>query len=104
MAYDYIHAMQILRNWKVHAPALVYYNHRYHVFTRTVKISSGETIEAALEAGGYIPPAPPPAPLFVAVGNNIVKGDETVGSGRSKTMALRIANALNEYTPGDRGY
>ncbi len=42
--------------------------------------------------------------LFVAVGHNIVKEDETVGSARSKTMAVRIANALNKYVPGDRGY
>lgn len=42
--------------------------------------------------------------VFVAVGHNIVRGDETVGSGRSKTMAQRMANALNEYKPGERGY
>jgi hypothetical protein len=45
------------------------------------------------------------APPFVAVkGSNVVmRASEFVASACSKTMALRIAAALNVYMPGRRG-
>jgi hypothetical protein len=104
MAYDYGHAMQILRDARLFAPSLVFLDGRYHVFTRTVALGSGATIEDALQAAGFLPPTAAPSVLFVAVGSNIVRDRDNVAVARSRTMAIRIANALNEYIPGDRGY
>jgi hypothetical protein len=104
MAYDYGHAMQILRDARLFAPSLVYLDGKFHVFTRTVLLGSGATIEDALQAAGFIPPVVAPSALFVAVGSNVVKENQNVAVARSRTMAIRIASALNEYVPGDRGY
>jgi hypothetical protein len=104
MAYDYGHAMQILRDARLFAPSLVYLGGQFHVFTRTVLLGSGATIEDALQAAGFLPPVAAPSILFVAVGSNVVKDQQSIAVARSRTMALRIAAALNEYVPGDRGY
>jgi hypothetical protein len=104
MPYDYGHAMQILRDARVFAPSLIFMDGQYHVFTRTVRLGSGADIEAALQAAGFLPPVAAPSVLFVAVGSNVVKDKDNVAVARSRTMALRIANALNDYVPGDRGY
>jgi hypothetical protein len=102
---DYREAMDILRDAEVHAPAIVCYRDRFHIFSRTVWLASGQSIADAMRAGGYIPP--PPArrlPMFVANGCNVIRADESICLCRSTTMAKRIAQALNEYVPGDRGY
>jgi hypothetical protein len=44
------------------------------------------------------------APKFVAVGQDVKQGQAlTVARATSGTMAKRIANALNAYTPDSRG-
>jgi hypothetical protein len=97
--------MQILRELRVFAPAIVSYQGGYHVFSRTAIQSSGPTVEAALAAGRFVlPPGWRSRPLFVAVGANVVRSNENVCVARSKAMAARIANALNEYIAGDRGF
>lgn len=102
---EYAEGMQILRESRVFAPSIVRHNGYYFVCSRTAIQSSGVTIKAALEAGGFLPrPNRRPPELFVAVGANVVQGDQGVAVARSKTMAARIANALNEYIPGDRGF
>jgi hypothetical protein len=103
---EYRKAMQILREWRLYAPALVLHGGVWHVISRASVQSSGPTIEDALDAGGFLPPRENnhSPPLFVAVGLNIIQGDNGIASARSKTMAQRIANALNEYIPGDRGF
>jgi hypothetical protein len=102
---EYAEGMQILRESRLFAPALVLHGGRWFVFSRAALQSSGETIEDALQAGGFLPRSEPPAPvLFVSVGSNVVQGNNGIAVARSKTMALRIANALNEYIPGDRGF
>lgn len=102
---EWAEGMQILRELGVFAPAIVIRDGRYHVFSRTAWQSSGLTVAAALKAGGFIPrPDRRPPVLFVAVGANVVQGEYGVCVARSKTMAVRIANALNEYIPGDRGF
>lgn len=108
-AYSWGAGMQILRAARVHAPSIVFQSGAFHVFSRTTLISSGTTIEAALTNGGFLPirPGNEPEP-FVANGVNVVKfnvdlgENEQVAKARSSTMALRIANALNEYIPSDK--
>jgi hypothetical protein len=101
---DYREGMQVLRAARLHAPAIVFYRGEYHVFSRSKHVVSGSTIEAALEAGGFLVGENAPTQIFVAADFNVIKGSETVAITKSKTMASRIANALNEYIPGDRGF
>jgi hypothetical protein len=103
---EYAEGMQILREWRLYSPALVHHGGVWHVISRASIQSSGATVEEALRAGGFLPRREninPPL-LFVAVGSNVVQGDSGICAARSKTMAARIANALNEYIPGDRGF
>jgi hypothetical protein len=76
----------------------------FAVFSRTKLISTGDTIEAALEAGGFLIAENSPSNIFVASEYSVMEGPTNQAVARSKTMAQRIANALNEYIPGDRGY
>ena len=102
---EYAEGMQILRELRVFAPAIVVYQGGYHVFSRTALQSSGATVEAALQAGGFVlPPGWRRKPLFVAVDHNVVRNNERVAVALSKTMAKRIANALNDYSAGDRNF
>lgn len=41
---------------------------------------------------------------FVAVGLAVMRGSEHIAQGRSHTMALRIARALNNHKPNSRGF
>lgn len=101
---EYSAAMAILRASSVFAPALVRYGGRFHIFSRTTELASGETMLEALEAGGFLPPPAMPPP-YVAVKDFVTRGGkDRICIARSHTAALRIANALNEYTPGDRGF
>lgn len=42
--------------------------------------------------------------IFVAVKTAVYRGSQLVCRVVSHTMARRIANALNKYTPGPKGY
>ena len=101
---DYREGMAILRAAQLHAPAIVRYAGGYHVFSRTRLISSGASVEAALDAGGFLPPAPSTALHFTAVDFSVMLGSDNQAIARTKTMARRIANALNEYVPGERDF
>lgn len=99
---DYREGMQVLRAARLHAPALVHHAGAYHVFSRTKWQSSGATIYEALDAGGFLVPENAPTNIFAAHNFEVLQGPERVALAMSKTMAKRIANALNEYVPGDR--
>lgn len=99
---DYREGMQILRAAGLHAPALVHFNGFYHVFSRTKLISSGPSVDEALDAGGFLVAENAPRDLFVAFDEEVVRSGVVEARAKSKTMAQRIANALNEYIPGKR--
>ena len=101
---DYREAMQILRAARLHAPAIVEFDDWYHVFSRTELISSGSSIYDAMAAGNFLLPKYGPTMIFVAADFNVMLGSDNQAVARTKTMAQRIANALNEYIPGVRGY
>jgi hypothetical protein len=101
---DYREGMDILRSAQLHAPAIVRYAGAYHVFSRTALISSGASIHAALDAGGFLPARPSNALHFTSVEFSVMLGDDNQAIARTKTMARRIANALNEYVPGERDF
>jgi hypothetical protein len=45
-----------------------------------------------------------PKLIFVAVKSAVMRGAVHIAQACSFTMARRIANALNQYEPNDRGY
>ncbi len=100
---DYKEGIQVLREALVRAPALVQFQGAYHVFSRTKMVSSGPTIIDALRAGGFLPLPERRSALFKAEELVVVYKGQTVATASSKTMAVRIANALNEYVAGERG-
>ena len=99
---DYREGIQVLREARVFAPALVHFRGAYHVFSRTKLISSGRSIIEALDAGGFLPRPERRLAVFAAEGLVVVYKGVTVATTQSKNMAVRIANALNEYAAGDR--
>lgn len=102
---DYRHAMQILRDAQMFSPAIVMFGGRYHIFSRTHLLASGQTITEALTAGEFLPaPVGQAPPSFSAKGVDIFQGEGVVAQARSVTMAKRIVNALNEYVPSWRKY
>ena len=48
-------------------------------------------------------PAGEPEPKFVAIGPYIMQASLTIARAISKTMAKRIANALNKHVPNREG-
>jgi hypothetical protein len=57
------------------------------------------------EAKDGAPKAAPSSPgRFVAVDRGIRYGSGNIAFAISRTMAKRIANALNSYTPNKKGY
>jgi hypothetical protein len=48
-------------------------------------------------------PTPRPPPKFVAVKSAIMQGAVHIATACSKTMAKRIANALNNHKPNHEG-
>jgi hypothetical protein len=101
---DYREGMQVLREARVFAPALIQYGGVYHVFSRTKLISSGASIIEALDAGGFLPRPEIRLPVFTADGFVVVYKGVTVATAYNNNMAIRIANALNEYVAGKRGH
>jgi hypothetical protein len=101
---DYREGIQVLRESRVYAPALVHYNGAYHVFSRTKWVSSGASIVEALKAGGFLPRPDLRMAVFTAKDCVVVYKGVPVATADSKNMAVRIANALNEYTAGERGH
>lgn len=101
------HAMQLLQQARVYMPSVVPGLGRggFYVFSSMKVLGHGVTIQAAMEAAGlWPPPAGRVAPLFAAANYSVMYGDERVAIAESKTMAKRIASALNAYSPNERGF
>jgi len=100
-------ALQLLTEAQVYAPAVVPGLGRggFFIFSAAKALGHGETIEDALadaRAKGNIPDLPP-RPTFYADAKAVTRRGEVVATCNSRTMAARIANALNEYNPNERG-
>jgi hypothetical protein len=100
---DYRQAMEILIASKVHFPALVKEGGEYRIYERMRRICEGRTIDEALEKGGF-PDRLPDHPFFVEGPKVFHMKTGEVCTARSNSYALRIANALNFYIPGKRGF
>jgi hypothetical protein len=104
VAITYEDAIQIMQQARIVSPSLVNYGGNYHAFSRTRLLGSGGTYEAALRAAKLLPlPARAEVILFAAAGSNVMRGNLPICVARSPNYARRIANALNAYTPNDRG-
>ena len=105
---DVRRALQLLTEAQVYAPAVVpgLGQGGYFVFSAAKVLGRGETIDAALadaKARGYLPELPP-RPAFLADGVIVTRRGEVVATCNSRTMAARVANALNQYNPNERGF
>ena len=100
-------ALQLLTEAQVYAPSVVPGLGRggFYVFSAARVLGHGETIDEALEdarAKGHILDLPP-RPTFRADGKTVTRRGEVMATCSSRTMAARIANALNQYNPNERG-
>ena len=104
MTYD--EAIQAMQEARVISPSLVSYSGSYHAFSRTKLLGSGATYEQALIAAKLLPKPKTrkSAVLFAVDGTDVYRGEAFICSACSYNMARRISNALNAYTPSDRGY
>jgi hypothetical protein len=103
---DRRHALDLLRGAAVFQPSIVpgLGLGGFYVFSGPDVLGHGATIHDAMVAAGYWPPVKGSIPVFVRDGLAIRRGSEVVAEAKTSTMARRIANALNEYIPGDRGF
>jgi hypothetical protein len=102
---EYPEAINLMHRARLHRPALVYLYGRYWVFSRTNVLGTGITIPKALEDAGLLPEKERAEVVqFSAIGSDVLRGDIPVCVARSHNMALRIANALNDYTSNERGF
>lgn len=101
-------AIELLHQAQVFCPAVVpdlAAGHGYIVFSAMRILGRGETFEAALDDArehGNIPDLPP-FPAFRGEGCEVQRRGEVIAFAISRTMAFRIANALNEYRPNEKG-
>jgi hypothetical protein len=99
------HALDILRAAEVYRPSVVPGRGvgGFVVFSGMKELGRGETIHAAMVAAGLWPFTGKPKDVFVADDYTVKLGADNVAWANTKTMAKRIANALNAYSPDGRG-
>lgn len=100
-------AIEVLKEARIFCPAVVpgLGGGGYNVFSAMKLLGSGETIEDAMQdarSKGYIPVVRG-LPPFREDGKNVIRAGEAVAVAVSRSMATRIANALNQYQPDERG-
>lgn len=101
-------AMELLANAQVFCPAVVPNlgaTSGFTVFSAMKVLGQGETLDAALADArrrGNMPDLPPFSP-FRDEGKDVTRFGEVVATAKSRTYANRIANALNQYFPNERG-
>ena len=102
------HAMRLLHQAQVYMPSVVPGLGRggFYVFSAAKVLGHGDTIQAAMAAAGYWPLPSDLAgrPFYSAEGYDVQHGAQQIAIAKSKTLAKRIANALNEYSPNERGF
>lgn len=102
---DYRVALQKLIDAQIYAPSVVpgRADGGWLVFSATREVARHETMEGAVAAALASVPKLAPRPWFTADGYEVSRGGSVVASTTSKAMAARIANALNVYSPNERG-
>ena len=104
---DHRRALEILHEAQVFAPAIVPGRGLggFYVFSAAKELGHGDTLEAALanaKARGNMPDFPW-RPVFMAEGREVFRRGESVITCANRTLAARVANALNLYAPNERG-
>jgi hypothetical protein len=103
-------ALQILTDAGVYLPSVVPGRGEggFFVFSSLKELGRGDSVDAAIEDARRRGNIPPDAdrPEYVAKANDIFRvrrPSSLVATATSRTMADRIANALNLYNPNERG-
>jgi len=102
--FDRRYAFQVLRAARVREPAIVKIGALLCIFEGESQIGRGLTYKQALDDAGFLPVPEGAVIPFVAEGNAVFKGETEIATTATRNRALRIANALNAYVPGPRGY
>jgi hypothetical protein len=107
MPLDHRRALDLLFEAQVFAPAIVPGRGLggFFVFSGAKELGRGDTLEDAIEdarAKGNILDLPA-RPMFRSVGKDVLRRGEVVAQCSSYTVASRIAHALNQYNPNERG-
>ena len=102
---EYRIALQKLIDAQIYAPAVVPGRAvgGWLVFSATREIARHETMEGAVRAAVASVPPLSPRPWFSAEGLTVLRLGAVVATASSKRMAARIAYALNQYNPDERG-
>jgi hypothetical protein len=100
--------MQLLKQAQVFCPSIVpdlQAGSGYIIFSAMRILGRGPTFEAALDDARDHDNLPdlPPFPAFRGNGLEVQRRGDVVATAVSRTYADRIANALNEYFPNERG-
>ena len=106
-------AMEVLKMAQVFCPAVAPTGEGFGVYSALRVLGRGSTIAEAMgdaQRNGHIP-QPRNFPIFRGDQKNVVRfylGSEdeatVVAVASSRTYADRIANALNQYLPNERGF
>jgi hypothetical protein len=98
-------AIELLTEAQVFSPAVVpdLALGGFIVFSAMRVLGRGATIDEAMRnARENIPPSPG-RPRYEGQGYSVTLRGEVVATAKSRTYADRIANALNQYNPNERG-
>src|SRR5437660_11334736 len=100
---DNLKALRILHSSQVYLPSVVpgLGGGGYYIFSSMRVLAHASTIEEAMVKGGFLPPKFPVAPAFVAHDLDVVRAGAGLATAEFKTVARRIANALNAYAPNE---
>jgi hypothetical protein len=106
---DHRRALQLLAEAQVFAPAVVpgLGVGGFFVFSAAKELGRGETIDDAMidaRERGNIPDLPPRPAFRIGFDvRTITRNGEIVATCTSRSLAMRIVNALNQYNPNSRG-
>ena len=98
-------AIELLTNARIPFPAVVPCGtgqEQYHVYGGVHLLGKGLTIADAMENAKYYWGNAVRLPPFIAEDYTVVRSGEVEATAKSKTMAMRIANALNVYNTDER--
>jgi hypothetical protein len=99
------HALDVMRAADIFRPSVVPGRGvgGFFVFSGMKELGRGPSIHAAMVNAGLWPSAGDRRDVFVAADFTVKLGAENVAIAKTKTIAKRIANALNAYSPDGRG-
>ena len=95
-------AIEILMAARLPYPAVIPEDGGFAIYSGFRKLATGTTVQLAMMAAKEYWKDVVRLPIFQPDGLMVVRAGVVEATAKSKTMAMRIANALNQYNPGER--